>query len=248
MEAMYELIEQLGAACTRQYDYERAQVYRQKPLPPPDANNPNSHVLSLLPTRSHTSQHSDYFTSHTAAAFNTSSLNTSLYSVFFLSASLPMLTIRCDTGQVLDVNSQALALSGWSAQSMIGKRITAPYDYVMSPTRTKHDDKMCCSNDLGYDGQYDAIIVDEQDCVVGESHEHDQYETSNELERKLYGGELSVIQPVWRLRLKDGGLHELTVTQWCGDWTDVVDSKGGSRRQPTYVVYLIAPESIIRVE
>ena len=169
----------------------------------------------------------------------------SLYSVFFLSSSLPMMTIRCDTGQVMDINSQALSLSGWARQQLIGKRIAAPYSLIMS--RTSQAELAAAEDALSCMGQ-SRVLVNAEDGRLVHQKVFAQYETSNDLERKLYAGELSVIQAVWRLQFNEGQLHELTATQWCDQWVDAPDGQGGTRRQPTYAMYVISPESIMRVE
>ena len=270
MEALYELIEQLGEACTAHYDQSRSMVYQrqaatQQPFPQHETHA-HTHVLRLLPSHSHTSKSSHTAsmasTSSTASSSSSSSASSaylshaatsrhsysqSLYSVFFLSASLPMLTVRCDTGQVLDVNTATLALSGWQAHHMIGKRITAPYEHIMNKMQWSYGELTAHEAALCYKGS-ERIMVEEKDGRMVHAKVHPQYDTSNEMERALYAGEVSVIQAVWRLQLKDGQLHELTATQWCGEWMEVPDGHGGTRRQPTYVVYVIAPESIVRLD
>jgi len=265
MDALYGLIEQLGAACTSQYEQSRSKAYQHKSFSTLDGDvNDDSHMLSLLlshsarsaplSTRTHHSAHAHSLLDDSqprlrevASAANDA--RNSLYSTFFLSASLPMLTVRCETGAVIDVNSAALALSGWQPHHMIGKRVTAPYDLIMStPNKSvaeiDAEEAALCSNGSA------RVMVEgkESDGRMVNATEHTQYEASNELERKLYGGELSVIQAVWRLQLRNGRLHEMTVTQWCGEWDEVPDGGGGTRRQPTYMVYVISPESIVRVD
>ena len=251
MDALYGLIEQLGEACMSQYDQHRSAAYQHKSFSTQDKSDAReSRMLKLLPSHSIDSHTARAQSQRIEAAAITATTNTtgrhSLYSTFFLSASLPMLTVRCDTGAVLDINSAVLALSGWQAHHLIGKRITAPYSHVMSsPPKTYEElnaELWCPPND------HDRVMVEEKDGRMVNAKEHRQYQTSHDMERKLYGGELSVIQAVWRLQLRNGRLHEMTATQWCGEWHEVPDGSGGMRRQPTYVVYVISPESIIRVD
>ena len=258
MEAMYALIEQLGSACMAQYDHSRATAYQQRPFSV-DVNTGDAHIISLLPTRTASSvlsapaahsAHPPPLSSHHQPAALTAAAATavrqSLFTSFFLSASLPMLTVHCETGQVLDVNSKALEMSGWQPHHMIGKRITAPYELIMSKSLLSYSESMKeevdCMDSAG------RVLVEEKDGQMVHARVHPQYETSNELERRLYAGEVSVIQAVWRLQLRNGRLHEVTATQWCDGWVDVPDSANGVKRRPTYVVYVISPESTVRLD
>ena len=255
MEALYELIEQLGQECLSRYDQSRAQAYRPKPCPLPEGDNMDAYSLSLLPTRPTRTKHSlppgssscRYMSDSAADHSSPPTDRSSLYSVFFLSSSLPMMTIRCDTGQVMDINSQALSLSGWARQQLIGKRITAPYSFIMNRTCNTQAEIAAVEDELSCLG-HSRVQITAQDGRLVHQKVFAQYETSNALERRLYAGELSVIQAVWRLQFNEGQLHELTATQWCDQWVDAPDGEGGTRRQPTYAMYVISPESIMRVE
>ena len=270
MEALYELIEQLGEACTAHYDQSRSMVYQrqaatQQPFPQHETHA-HTHVLRLLPSHSHTSKSSHTAsmasTSSTASSNSSSSASSaylshaatsrhsysqSLYSVFFLSASLPMLTVRCDTGQVLDVNTATLALSGWQFQHLLGRRITSPYEIVMESDVL--DDTLSLEREAAlYAVNEERVLVEGEGGKMVGARLHQQYESSVRVERALYAGEISVGQAVWRLQLRNGRLHEFTTTQWCGGWWDVADGMGGVRHQPGWMIYVIGPESVICVE
>ena len=154
-----------------------------------------------------------------------------------------MLTVRCDTGHVLDVNSRALALSGWQLHHLIGRRLTSPYEIIMAKNERLPSSTLLAREAAMYAVEKERILVEGAGGAMVGAPLFQQYETSLQIERALYAGETSVATAVWRIQLRHGRLHEVTATQWCGGWMDVPDGKGGVLRQPGYTVYVIAPES-----
>ena len=254
MEVLYELVEQLGVACSSHWGQSRRAHQQQSSQR--DNDGKDAHLLSLLPDRPPRTRRSkptaaklervDTAHSRRPSLQEAANERASLYSVFFLSASVPMLCIRCDTGQVMDINSQVMAHSSWTPCDLLGRRFIAPFSLIASRKYRTLEEIAAAEAALSCLG-HERVLVPARG-----RHVHQkvfaQYEASEELERRLYAGELSVIRAVWRFQMRAGQLHEATVTQWCEQWEDVPDGEGGTRRQPTYALYVISAESITRVE
>ena len=257
MEALYELVEQLGDACAE--PLYRSHARAQQLIKREADDCAEARLLTLLPDLTPRARQprpsavkqervDTAHGQHVHAMLSSATERASLRSAFFLSSSLPMMTIRCDTGQVVDINRQVMAHSGWTPRDLLGKRIVPPYSHIVSRTyRTLAEIEAA---------EAALVRLGHERCLVPSSASDgqrvqqgltEQYEASDEAERSLYAGEQSVVQAVWRSELWEGQLHELTITQWCEQWDDLPDGQGGTRRQPTFTVHVIHPDSIVRV-
>ena len=158
----------------------------------------------------------------------------SLYSSFFLSATVGMYYILAQTGTVLDVNSRCLDITGWKREHVVDRLLTAPYHWIMAQGESSD----VSESELSRLDQT-RYLVQGSDGRMVPAQGKGQYGRTIRLQRELYQGLHSQVTLVWRCQLRDRRLHDVTVSQWVGSVMDVDDGQGDSTQRPAYVVGLI---------
>ena len=158
--------------------------------------------------------------------------NQSVYSSFFLSASVGLYHVLAQSGKVVDLNNRCLELTGWRREFVIDRLLTAPYHLIVKESSQIQREEMTQLDESRY-------LMEGSDGRAEFVRSEKQYDRTIRLQKELYRGLHSQVTLVWRCLLRNRKLHEVTVTQWIGSMMGVDDGQGGMMQRPAHVVGLV---------
>ena len=161
------------------------------------------------------------------------------YGSLFLSASLPMLLVCCDSGRVLDGNTVLFANLGCARHQLIGRHLDL--GYFNQSTTSAH---VLSPSDDGY-----RPLIQGGDGQLRPSRRLQQCEPSLHKLRDLCAGKVESIEAMWRSELEHGRAYELTMTSWTAQRVQVKDAMGRVvRTKPTYMIFACSSRDVVRLD